>query len=306
MLFNKIKDIDFERVSLIQKDTEYNGSEWSKLYLKSWEFFQYDKLEIAFDEDIAFIRFPLGERFSNTLKGINHIYLPPMCKIHKVRKAINAARAQAKSDKETFGMIGVPQEYLDAYGEYTFEATNIEKQAEYLYNPQDLIEFKGKKYHQKRNHIAAFDKLYSYTFRAYEDDDRKAIEELLLKWENSQDKDYQENDKADEVYAIERSLDLIHDENIKSAVLFVDGKLIGFTLGEITPSNVGIVHIEKADTSYSGAYTKLVNLFAKEFLSNCRIINRQEDMGDEGIRQSKRSYRPSGYCFKYFLKEGNL
>ena len=77
----------------------------------------------------------------------------------------------------------------------------------------------------------------------------------------------------------------------------------GFTLGEITPSNVGIVHIEKADVQYNGSYTKLMNMFAKTVLKDTKLINRQEDMGDEGLRQSKLSYKPIGYSMKYFLKD---
>ena len=93
------------------------------------------------------------------------------------------------------------------------------------------------------------------------------------------------------------------EENVYAYVLIVDEKIIGFTLGEITPSNVGIVHIEKADVQYNGSYTKLMNMFAKTVLKDTKLINRQEDMGDEGLRQSKLSYRPIGYSMKYFLKD---
>ena len=296
MLFNKIKDQDFEYISSIQKNTQFNGSEWSKLYLKSWDFFDYSTMEIAIKNDIVFIRFK-PHIYEDFFKQFNWVYLPPMCTIDKVKEAIDLAMNQAKLDGDNFGMISVPQEYLDCYDDPPFTYTLIENQNEYLYTPSDLAEFKGKKYHSKRNHISAFDRLYKYEFRRYEESDREAVEKLLFKWTESQ-----EEVDITEFKAIKMSLDMANEENIYPYVLYVEGKLAGFTLGEITPSNVGIVHIEKADITYNGVYSKLVNLFAKEVLSKTRIINRQEDMGDEGLRQSKLSYKPTGYAMKYFLK----
>ncbi len=302
MLFNKIKDSDFENIKNIQKNTEYNGSEWSKIYLKAWGFFDWDTMEIAYKNDMIFIRF-IPNLDADFFKQFKHVYLPPICEIEKVKEGIDLAMNQAKLDGETFGMIGVPQEYIDAYGDPTFSFFESEDQREYLYLTQDLCEFRGKKYHSKRNHISVFDKLYpNYVFRPYDTKDRCCVEKLLSKWESTQDDEYMQEDESDEKYAIERSLDMAFDDGVHAYVLEIDGKVVGFTLGEITPSNVGIVHIEKADIEYNGIYSKLVNLYAKEVLKDTRLINRQEDMGDEGLRQSKLSYKPCGYAFKYFLK----
>ena len=302
MLFNKIKDSDFENIKNVQKNTKYNGSEWSKIYLKAWGFFDWDTMEIAYKNDIIFIRF-IPNLDVDFFKQFKHVYLPPMCTIDKVKEGIDLAMNQAKLEGETFGMIGVPQEYLDAYGDPTFNFMESENQREYLYLTQDLCEFKGKKYHSKRNHISAFDRQYpNYVFRPYEKADRCSVEKLLLKWESTKDEEYMEEDESDERYAIERSLDMAFDEGVYPYVLEVDGKIVGFTLGEITPSNVGIVHIEKADVEYNGIYSKLVNLYVNKVLKDTRLINRQEDMGDEGLRQSKLSYKPIGFAFKYFLK----
>ena len=296
MLFNKIKDKDFEYISSIQKNTQFNGSEWSKLYLQSWDFFDYPSMEIATKNDIVLIRFK-PNHYTEFFEDFSHIYLPPICTLDKVKEAIDLAMNQAKLDGEVFGMISVPQEYLDCYENPPFTYTLIDSQNEYLYNTLDLVEFKGKKYHSKRNHIAVFDRLYNYEFRRYKDEDREAVEDLLFRWTENQ-----KEVEITEFHAIKRSLEMANEENIYPYVLYVDGKLAGFTLGEITPSNVGIVHIEKADITFNGVYSKLVNLFASEVLKDCRIINRQEDMGDEGLRQSKLSYKPCGYAMKYFLK----
>ena len=99
MLFNKIKDQDFEMVKNIQSKTQYNGSEWSKLYLKVWDFFNYETAEFAIENDIAFIRFKTQQKFKKWIKE-DTLYLPPMCDISNVKDAINMAREQAKADTD--------------------------------------------------------------------------------------------------------------------------------------------------------------------------------------------------------------
>ena len=303
MLFNKIKDQDFEEIAQIQQKTTFTGSEWSRLYLKAWDFFNYSKMEIARKDGIIFIRYPIYETYKQYFEGIDIVYIPPICELDKVNEAIDLVREQAKQDGVKFAMLGVPQEYVDAYKGDGISITNWDAQNEYLYNTSDLVELKGKKYHQKRNHISAFDRLYKSDFRPYKEEDRKEVEDLFFKWEIGKGTAYDKDDEKSELVAIRKSLDMAFDKGIYAYVLTVDEKIVGFTLGEITPSNIGIIHIEKADISYNGSYTKLMNMFAKEVLKDTKFINRQEDMGDEGIRQSKLSYRPCGYSMKYFLKD---
>ena len=75
-------------------------------------------------------------------------------------------------------------------------------------------------------------------------------------------------------------------------VLEVDNKVIGFCLGEILPTEVGVIHFQKADTSYRGSYQLIDNLFVKKRFSKIKYVNKQEDMGLVGLRKAKLSYRP--------------
>jgi RimJ/RimL family protein N-acetyltransferase len=74
--------------------------------------------------------------------------------------------------------------------------------------------------------------------------------------------------------------------------LSVDGKIVGASIGEVSGDTL-VVHIEKADTAYNGAYPTLASEFAKAFASDgVTFINREEDCGDEGLRISKMQYHP--------------
>ena len=63
-----------------------------------------------------------------------------------------------------------------------------------------------------------------------------------------------------------------------------------------------IIHIEKADTAFDGAYQKLVCEYAKMFAGSAQYVNREEDLGDPGMRQSKEQYHPVALLEKYLVR----
>ena len=84
--------------------------------------------------------------------------------------------------------------------------------------------------------------------------------------------------------------------------VFVDGKLIAMSIVSVSVTGVGQVHFEKALTDYVGAYPAINRLTAQEFLAHTSVINRQEDMGDEGLRKAKLSYHPIYLAEKYRIR----
>ena len=83
-----------------------------------------------------------------------------------------------------------------------------------------------------------------------------------------------------------------HELGLKGGILRVDGKIVAVSIGERLNSETFVVHIEKADTSYRGTYTAMCNEFVKHFATDVKYINREEDLGIEGLRKSKKSYNP--------------
>lgn len=87
-----------------------------------------------------------------------------------------------------------------------------------------------------------------------------------------------------------------------AGLLRVNGRVAGFSAGEIVGDTL-IIHIEKADIAYEGIYQVLVNEYAKCFVTpDVRYINREEDVGDEGMRRSKESYHPVRLLEKYLVR----
>lgn len=85
--------------------------------------------------------------------------------------------------------------------------------------------------------------------------------------------------------------DLKDEYNVKGAVLYVDSKPVAMTLGSEISPKVYDINFEKALREYDGVYAVINNEFAKT-LTQYEYINREEDMGLEGLKKSKLSYNP--------------
>lgn len=163
--------------------------------------------------------------------------------------------------------------------------------SDYIYRSTDLIELAGKKYHGKRNHLARFKEL-NYTFSPItEKDFDDCITFSAVTYNNKNgEKIYS---SIAEQYAINTYFTYFDELGLKGGIIRIDGKTAAFTIGEGLNSDTFCIHIEKGDTSYNGIYAGINNCFAKESAANFKYINREEDLGIEGLRKSKLSYHPA-------------
>ena len=207
-------------------------------------------------------------------------------------------------------LVGKKEDYSAAVD--ALEAMG-EGEEEYIYDTEALVSLKGKKYHAKRNFINSAD--YPYLLRPYRTDDYDGIVELMYRWksnaertEDIRDYDYewktiratlQKSDFEMELTALMRVLSDLEGFNCIAAILESEGKTIGFAVGERMASGGGVMYFEKADTAYKGVYAVLDHLFLKEYFSDVRFINKQEDLGIEGLRKSKLSYHPVRFAERY-------
>ncbi len=174
--------------------------------------------------------------------------------------------------------------------EYTFFESR--DASDYIYLQSDLANLSGKKYHSKRNHISAFSKKYDWHYESINESNIAAVKECARLW-------YGENtDKMNETMlceqkGIELMLDNMQRLSIRGGAIFVDDKVVAFCLGSPINSTCFDTHIEKALSEYSGAYAVINREFAKNELSDYKYINREDDLGLEGLRKAKLSYKPS-------------
>ena len=270
---------------------------FSRVTVKGW-FSLYDALVEVTDE---YALLSAG-------KGDKRINISPLA-------VSDAAYMKAVAEYERLGLdsiSGADKRRADILESLGYEVTADENMFEYLYSPEDLIELKGPKYHAKRNFINRFSE--KYVFRPYRESDYEALMELVCMWsyrhidngvrfcEQEGWIKYKSLDKVevdDEIIVLDRVVRNLKEFNCFADVMEIDGKVAAFAAGEILPSNVGALYFEKANIDYRGIYPVLDNLFCREHFASVRYINKQEDMGLEGLRKSKQSYHPVRMAERY-------
>lgn len=170
--------------------------------------------------------------------------------------------------------------------------------SDYVYLAEHLIKLPGKKYHGKRNHISFFKKNYDWRFEILDDGNMPLCKAMYEKW-------YQQNIGEDpslsrERKALELAFDQYHQLELLGGVLYAGGEVVAFTVGEEQNEDVFVIHFEKA-LNLRGAYPMINQQFAANCLTSYLYINREEDMGLEGLRKAKLSYYPDIVLDKFFL-----
>ncbi|MEZ0537561.1 DUF2156 domain-containing protein [Caldicellulosiruptoraceae bacterium PP1] len=174
--------------------------------------------------------------------------------------------------------------------------------SDYVYIVEDLIQLKGKKYHAKKNHINKFLKTYEGRYQIREIDHTLIDKcyEFECEWYKNR------NGEKDigltyEKKAIENALKHYEILGYKGISVFIDNQVKAFTFGEPLNSDTVVIHIEKADPEIEGLYTFINQAFLKYYWSDYKYVNREEDLGKEGIRKAKLSYHPYKFAYKYTI-----
>jgi len=170
---------------------------------------------------------------------------------------------------------------------------------DYIYESEKLISLSGKILHKKKNHLNYFIKNYKYQDVEITDELIKPCMKAAREWccKNSC-RGY----LLYELRAIEELLINRDKLNIIGMAIYVDGKISAFTLGEIVNENMAIIHVEKADSDIRGLYNYINRTFVEKYLKDIPYINREQDLGMEGLRKAKLSYSPSNFSKKYVIK----
>lgn len=188
-------------------------------------------------------------------------------------------------------------EFVKNYGEF-YNLDESRNEFDYIYKRENLANLSGKKYHSKRNHISAFSKQFDWHYEPITAENMSAVKKCAENW-------YSENfDRRDVELEAERNginilLDNMPKLNMRGGAIVVGGDIVAFTLGSPINSKVYDIHIEKALKNYATAYTVINREFAKNELSDYEYINRENDLGLEGLRRAKLSYHPDILLKKY-------
>jgi hypothetical protein len=197
----------------------------------------------------------------------------------------------------------VPQEMVKAFfaDRARFRVEPTPDQSDYVYLTEDLIELKGNLYHRKKNHLNRFLREYPQAVYLPLTPERiPACLELQEDWCNL--KNCLENPSLmREDQATYEILATFSRLPLKGGVVLLNKKVIAFTLGEALNPETLVIHIEKADPQYPGLYAFIHQKFLEHEGFRYRYTNREQDLGEEGLRKAKQSYYPHHMVEKYTI-----
>lgn len=219
-----------------------------------------------------------------------------------VRPVIEALMEDARADGERFCLAGVCADMrsdLEAAFPGQFVFTADRDYFDYIYLRSDLATLKGKKYQPKRNHINRFKNTYpDYEYKPL----TPALVAECLRLENEwcRANDCAENEALQaERKSMTAALSAMDELELTGGVLYVNGSIVAFTFGAPINEETFDVCVEKANTDIEGSYTMINYEFVNRLPEQYIYINREEDLGLEGLRKAKLSYQPETLLEKY-------
>lgn len=272
-------------------------------------------LSMAFTEHFAFIHqkhpyhclwAPVGD-----WKNINKDNLSEL--IHSVTipdSQDNPLMASVSSRENRICMHRVPDELVEHvmknYDAGLVLILEAKGQWEYLYSREDLAALAGNRFHKKKNHVNGFYKSYTCEYHPLttEEGVKGSLEDVLelqnewCKWHDCQNSNslYAENDVIFKVIGSWSKIGTLFGGSF-----YIDDKMVAFAVGEKLDDKSCVVHFEKAHTDYRGIYQAINHAFVNNCARDFEIINREQDMDEEGIRKAKLSYNPVNYLKKSTL-----
>jgi len=235
--------------------------------------------------------------------------LPPLTRIglyepQKLRETILQAKGIFEDAGYIFSLRLLPFQMVDCLrAAFPTEMKIIADRPnyDYVYRTKDLIELAGRAYHGKKNHLNYFKNHYEYEYVPLTSEMAPLAKRFIREF-NDRKKGLSAHERELLIYEQEALDDVF--ENLEkvgylAGAILIDGRIEALSIGGRLGKKTVTVHVEKANTEIRGLYQAINNEFCKQVTDKVKYINREEDMGIEGLRKAKLSYNPVKMVEKY-------
>ena len=294
-LFKGVSIINFKKLEKPDKpifDKFYSAGYYENAYasftgLYMWR--ELGKTQWAIDDGVIYLIAEWNGKFA---------VFQPIGPIDKMQSAIaKIIQMFGECGQNEVRFVGLEKFFVEELAKYPgadFEISSDRNNSDYVYLAEDLINLSGRKYHGKKNHLNQFRKDYpTAEYLPITPEIIPQCREVLEQWY-----EIHRAENPDDVFlryeqaAINEIFDNFGEFKLKGGSILLGGKIVAFTFGEQLNSDTAVIHVEKADPEIRGAYAAINHDFVAQEWSAMTYINREEDMGLEGLRQAKESYRP--------------
>ena len=186
-------------------------------------------------------------------------------------------------------------------GATDFLVEPVRDQFDYVYQGEDLIRLAGRKYHAKRNHINKFRRLHTFTYAPFANEHLEPCLELADSWCEWR-RCEEDLNLVGEWEAVREALSHFEALEIVGGVILMEDQVKAFALGELLNDEMATVHIEKADPEIPGLYAVINQQFCENSWPDVPFVNREQDLGEPGLRKAKLSYYPDHLEEKFQIR----
>jgi uncharacterized protein len=191
------------------------------------------------------------------------------------------------------------EQWKERAGEGTIVFETLRGQWDYLYAASDLIALKGNRYHKKKNLLKQFLSTYIYSYEPLGPEMTQKALALQTDWCTWRDCEASDMLSA-ENRVIEKVLKNWSSLNgITGGALLVGDAIVAYTVAEMLGPETLVIHFEKGNPDFKGVYQTINQMFLERFGNPDILVNREQDLGDEGLRKAKLSYHPVDYLKKF-------
>ncbi len=285
LVFEEITFVRQETYGKILADCPQKASDYSFVNLLAWaaEF----GLEWAFEDDMVWIR----------QKRPESCFWAPVGKWQEVdweRRLPTVFGSQAT-------VIRVPEMLLPFWRKAAGARMHVQENREhwdYIYDAKSLRELSGNRYHGKMNLVRQFATNYPYTYHPLSSEmlaDARAMQENWCTWRDCESTETlaAENRAIETVFAAWEALG-----NVTGGALLVNGEMVAYTVAEQLSGDTLLIHFEKGKPGFKGVYQTINQVFLDHH-HDIPLVNREQDLGDEGLRKAKLSYHPIEFLKKF-------
>ncbi len=270
-----------EIITSFTMSSSFQNCDFSFVNMYSWQFFYHS--EYAVVNGFLFLRFQIEHGRT--------AYMFPVGNGDK-KEIIRILEEDSLRTGHPLCLMGITPEItseLELLFPHEFKYIFEREYADYIYNRTDLVELKGKKYQSKRNHINRFYKDYQFEYLPITPEMVPLCLKLEDEWYGEHTSD---GDLLNERHSMTRALTHLDELGGLGGAIRVNGEIVAFSFGSPINENTFGIHVEKANTKIEGIYSVINQLFASHIPDQYIYINREEDLGIEGLRKAKLSYHP--------------
>ena len=232
----------------------------------------------------------------------------PLCREEDLPGAFAAIEEYFNEELGYPLVINLADEYAVKYLNLPEDKYLVEEQVDsrdYLYNGDAMRSLAGKKLHKKKNRVNAFKREYEgrYEYRRLCCSDSHDVWVFLDRWRQQKGEEVEEHLDY-EVKGIHDILKNCSEFSIHMGGVYIYGQIEAFTIGSYNPvEHMAVIHIEKANPEINGLYQFINQQFLIEEFPEAEWVNREDDMGLEGLRKAKMTYYPADYARKYLVEQ---